>query len=165
MRFSVLSQLYQAIAALALGMSCAVFYDILRIIRIRCVSSLVTVICDFIFSLIFCCGLFLLGFSIGSGQQRVFMTVFSALSAALYFCLFSKCVRKILTYFFAFAGKILHIAALPAVFVLKLFKNFIFFSKNLFHYIKKWYTIKDTSKYLRTQIKRSRLIGPDGKGR
>ena len=165
MGFSIVSQLYEAIAALALGMVSGVVYDILRIVRKGCNSKIVTALCDIIFSLFFCCSLFVLGFSLGSGEQRVFMTVFAVLSAALYFCLFSRFVCKLLSYIFQFLGKIIHIVVLPLIFLLELIKKFIFFTKNLFHYIKKWYTIKNTYRYFNSQKKRSRNPGYDMEGR
>jgi hypothetical protein len=164
MHLSVIGQFYQALSAMALGIMCAVIYDFLRTLRRRFPGVFVTAVCDFLFSLVFCCGLFLLGFSLGSGEQRLFMMIFAFLAASLYFCLCSRFMLGIFGILLTFIGKILSVAAFPLVLVSKLFEKINFFLKNLFHYIKKWYTIENIYGYFSAKSKHSRISCSDKKG-
>ncbi|MBQ8974625.1 MAG: spore cortex biosynthesis protein YabQ [Oscillospiraceae bacterium] len=138
-------QLLQALAAFCLGLVGAIFYDALRVLRRRVNSRALTAVCDILFSLCFCCGLFLLGFSVGMGRQRVFMWLFAALSAALYFNTAGPLVRNLIAGFYDIVFKIVHLALTPVDIILFFAKKIIYFMKNIFHYAVKWYTIYSVS--------------------
>jgi hypothetical protein len=139
-------QLLQALAAFCLGAAGGIFYDFLRVLRRRRRSRLFTALCDLLFSLVFCCGLFLLGFDLGLGELRLFMAIFAGLGAMAYFYTAGPFVRRAFSLACTGGAKVLSVAAIPAAMGWKLQKKFIFFVKNVFSYAKKRFTIYLVSK-------------------
>ena len=85
METQISTQAAQACASLAVGVSLGLFYDLLRILRQRLHSDIVTFVLDTLFWVGAGLGLFSLGLGPGGGELRLFMIAFSVLGAVLYF--------------------------------------------------------------------------------
>ena len=130
------SQLRQALAAFCLGLLLGAVYDVLRVLRRRFPSRLLTALCDLVYAFFCCLCLFAVGFTQGGGRVRVFVTVFALLSAALYFYTVGPFFLRLTEGLFALLGRVFRPAAL---FFRSIKKKICFFSKNLFSSGKKEY--------------------------
>lgn len=89
MEISIAGQAATLVGAVALGLTVGLFYDILRILRVRLKSWLLSGILDFVFWIIVAAALFLYALSAGNGQVRIFMTLGLMGGGFLYFWLLS----------------------------------------------------------------------------
>lgn len=134
MASTVSSQLRQALAAFCLGLLLGAVYDVLRVLRRRFPSRLLTALCDLVYAFFCCFSLFAVGFTQGGGRVRVFVTVFALLSAALYFYTVGPLFRRLTDALFGLLGRVFRPVTLFSRFVRK---KICFFSKNLFSSAKK----------------------------
>jgi len=137
MHLSITNQLLSACAALGIGAAAGILYDILRIARRRLHTALVTAAADLIFWLAVSLSLFLAGIILLNGEQRIFMWIFTAFGAGMYFALCSRLMIPLLDFFVDFSLYITAWVCYPFAFMLSLVKKFLQFFKNLYLYLKK----------------------------
>jgi len=143
METTVIGQLLETAAALALGAAAGVFYDILRVIRRRLPIKLVTLLCDLVFSVAAGLALFVLGMTIGGGRQRVLSAALSAAGFALYFLTLTRPATYILEGLADLVAVFIQLLCFPLVFLLKTIKLFSVFSKKVFNYGLGWYIFRE----------------------
>ena len=85
MEIAISRQIMEALVAFGLGAAAGIFYDILRVLRSRLRSPIVTFISDIIFGVVFGLALFFAGMTAGEGRQRLFMTIIAAIGGTAYF--------------------------------------------------------------------------------
>jgi len=137
----VSQQLVEAAASLALGFAAGFFYDVLRVIRRRAGSTVVTWMTDLLFWVVIALALFMVGFTAGQGRQRVYMTVMSILAAVLYFCTLSRACTFLAGKAVDFFVLVIKIVTYPLRLILSVLKKFANFIKKVFQYWRRWYTI------------------------
>ena len=133
MHVDLAQQLTQAGAAFVLGLASGLLYDIVRILRRRVKSFFFAAVCDGAFWR--CCFsvLYLLGLSIGDGQQRGFLSVFAVLGGAAYLSIISRFLLPIMEGICRFIVKILAFILSPLKFFARGAKKISKKFKNLFH--------------------------------
>lgn len=102
------AELLQALLSLLLGAGTGLVYDFLRELR-RAGGRLAAALCDVVFCILLCFGLFAFGLGPGEGSLRLFMLCLLAAGWALYGLTLSAPMRGI----FSFLVKSLHRACLP----------------------------------------------------
>ena len=143
METSVLGQLVETAAALALGAAAGLFYDALRVIRRRLPIKLVTLLCDLVFSVAAGCAIFVLGMTIGGGRQRALTATITVLGGVLYFLTLTRPTMYILEGVADLISLLTRLLGFPAVFLLKTSKIFAIFSKKVFNYGLGWYIFRE----------------------
>ena len=78
-----------------LGAAAGLIYDLLRTVRLRRRSLLLTHLTDVIYVLLLMLGLFRLALSMGAGELRLYMMVGALLGAVLYFWLPARLLRPL----------------------------------------------------------------------
>ena len=141
MELLISRQLIEAAASIALGLAAGFFYDILRVIRRRADSRIVTWAADLLFWIVTAPALFIVGFTAGAGHQRVYMTALSILSAGLYFGMFSRACMHLAAKVVDFFVLIIKIVTYPLGLILMILKKIAKIIKKTFQYWQKWYTI------------------------
>lgn len=96
MELAVSFQLYQASAALLLGVAAGLFYDVLRIIRHRIRRKAVTVSLDMLYWLALAIALFAQTMIVGHGFLQMFLLLANCGGAVVYFIILSAPVLRIL---------------------------------------------------------------------
>ena len=154
MHISISYQLLAAGAALSLGASLGILFDIFRVIRRHGAPRFLCIIMELLFAF-FCGGsIFWLGLSAGHGEQRLYMTVLAFCGSILYFLLFSPLVLQCMNAAIGLIAKILYFLSAPVRSFLRILKKFPVFFKKHFPYWKYWYKI--SSVY--NEPKRSRIL-------
>ena len=90
MEISISQQLIAALWSIVLGVAAGFFYDILRAFRRRLKTGFFTAAADVLFWSTCAAGLFLLGFTFGEGEFRLYMLILSAVGGAVYFAALSS---------------------------------------------------------------------------
>ena len=90
MLLPVSSQISAAAVSIALGAAAGFLYDFLRALRHRLRSAAVTALIDMLFWAVFGVSLFLVGFTFGGGEHRLYMSLFAVLGGTLYFLFLSS---------------------------------------------------------------------------
>ncbi len=142
---SISQQLLEAGTALALGAATGCLFDFFRCLG-RKLGRFTRWIADVLTALVFCMGLFVLAFTLGGGELRLFMVLLAGCGAILYFCLLSWLFMKIWGAIIGSIFYILHILAIPFQKPAAGVKKFCKKLKNRFPSLKKWYTIRNTNK-------------------
>jgi len=145
MNLPVSTQLAQTAAALAVGASLGLYYDILRVIRQKSGRYFVTLILDTVFWIGAVLALFALGLGPGLGELRMFMVCAVGLGGLIYFLGMSKLVIWVLSGSFDISAKILRFILQPLKRIIELIKKAL---KKLSEKVKKpfqksrkWFTI------------------------
>ena len=87
MHISIPYQLLAAGAALSLGASLGLLFDVFRVIKRHGAPLFLRIAADLLFA-VFCGGsIFWLGLSAGHGEQRLYMTILAVCGSILYFLL------------------------------------------------------------------------------
>jgi spore cortex biosynthesis protein YabQ len=141
MELTISQQLIEAAAALLLGISAGFLYDVLRAVRRRADSKIVTSALDLLFWIVAGVLLFAVGFFAGQGRQRVYMTVLAIVSAAVYFCTLSRAFVLLCEKLVDFVLFLIKILTYPLVLLVRFLKKIIELEKKLFQYRRRWYTI------------------------
>ena len=135
----------QAIAlagAVALGLVAGVFYDILRITRVRLKSWIVSGILDLAFWLAAVAALFIYSLAMGNGQLRIFMILGVMGGGTLYFLLLSRPMLWMGYRIADFVRLVFHILTRPIVWVWEFCKKIQKIIKNIFHSGARWFKMK-----------------------
>lgn len=157
MELRINTQIAQAAASLAVGLSLGLYYDFLRIFRLRLRADAVTLALDVLFWAGAALALFSLGLGPGEGELRLFMLIGAALGASAYFSALSGLVMAVLNliadliarFVNLIAGLIARFFALllrPLHIILVFLKNISENLKKLFQNGLKWFTIKFNGK-------------------
>lgn len=128
-----LAQLTQALSSVLFGAALGLLYDVLR--AFRRVLGVKSAAADLVFCLCTLCALFYLGMSLGEGQLRIFMTLFSGLGCALYL----GCVTP---FMLPPMVRLLRTLLLPLKKMFSLCKKVEIFFKKGFQSLWKWFRIK-----------------------
>jgi hypothetical protein len=142
MEIAVSGQAAEAALSLALGAAVGIIYDLLRAIRRRLSGKAVTAIADGLFWIICAIGLFLLGFGVGHGRQRIFMTVLAFLGAVLYFLTASRIIFAFWMLVTGGIGIILKFLLAPLGIIKKFLRKILGILKKIFSSWGKWYKIQ-----------------------
>ena len=151
MEISITHQLIEIAASAIFGISAGLLYDFFRVVRSYFKGRLVTDFLDFVYWAVCGLGLFLMGLSIGNGQQRIAAVMVASVAAGIYFWAASPLTLKLLFLMARLCEKIVCASLVPLGFLEKTFKKFCKKTKTFFHYSKKWYKID--RKYVKTSIK------------
>lgn len=157
MEVPVLRQMAEMAASICFGAAAAFLYDIFRTMRNVLRLKRAVHVMDGLYWLICSCSLFLLGFTIGEGRQRVAMTVLAFVGGGIYFVTVSRHMLSVLekcALFLAGAAKIVWSPVLKFVKLIKIIRENL---KNLFHYNSKWYRMD--KKYKKAERKLSSKHG------
>lgn len=171
MEVNLLTQAVTFGGAVLLGAALGLVYDFFRVLRRRLRLPLLGTVLDLLFWVLVTVGLFLYAILKGGGQLRLYMTVALFLGAVVYFLtlsrpalIFADLVADALTAFF-------RILVLPVIILARFAKKLKNFSKQHFHYAKKWYSIKLIPEDMEDLTRRAsgdperRRRGADKKGR
>jgi hypothetical protein len=167
MSINITKQTAEAAYALLLGGVLGVLYDFLGMYRRAAVTlksstvnagrinvlngkrgrRLSTFTSTLLFDLLFCvlsgAGFFMLGYGPGGGKLRLFLLLFIAAGAALYFKFFSRFIRKLLELLTYAVVRIFRLLIInPIRWVIKIHKKFTNSAKNNLQLSKKRFTIK-----------------------
>ncbi|MBR7081827.1 MAG: spore cortex biosynthesis protein YabQ [Oscillospiraceae bacterium] len=137
MLLPVSSQISAAVASIALGAAAGFFYDFLRALRRRLRSAAATALIDVLFWAVFGVSLFLLGFTLGGGEHRIYMSLLAVLGGALYFLLLSSLGLWLCDKIAGFLAFLIKCALKPLTFTWQFHKKVLEIIKNTFIFEKK----------------------------
>lgn len=138
----VSEQLVTLLAALLLGAVGAWLYDLLRAVRLKRKSRLLTHLTDGVY--VGLCLLALLGFALhrGEGELRLYMLLGIFLGTVAYFLLLSRSLRPLWDFWAEAAAAFGHVLVLPIRYLLKICKKVFCALKKYFQFAKKYAKIK-----------------------
>lgn len=141
MDIPISTQLAQIAASTLVGAGLGLFYDFLRIFRIRLRHNIITLLLDLVFWIVGILALFSLGLGPGQGTLRLFMVIFVLFGSILYFLGLSKLIMRIFTLLFDTIIKIIALFKAPALRIADINKKLLKKQKKLFQKSAKWFTI------------------------
>ena len=128
--------------ALLLGAGAGVVYDLFRVLRVRVKVRGLGVLLDLLFWLGLTVALFVWSLEAWGGWIRLYGAGGILLGGGIYFCLLSPPVLKIAYRAADLTEILVRLVLLPMKGGIFLLKKIDFFVKNSFHYVSKWYRIK-----------------------
>ncbi|MEG1404910.1 MAG: spore cortex biosynthesis protein YabQ, partial [Oscillospiraceae bacterium] len=134
-------QLLTAFISFAGGLFWGIYYDLLKALRLRAKSVIITALCDLSVCLAAFCILVFLSMSPGRGEARLYIFISAIVGAAVYFSTFSPAFLAYFGICLDLAARVFRILRRPlAILPEKLVKTKNIF-KNLFQKMCLWFTI------------------------
>ena len=133
MDITILGQARQAVLSLLFGLCAGFLYDFFRALRRKFPSELFTALTDALFWIICAFSLFLFGMTVGGGQQRIFVFVFSALGFCVYLYALSSAGFWVWNTIVVLISRILSYLLIPLAFFCTTIKKIALFAKKVFH--------------------------------
>ena len=155
MELPISMQLQEAAASLLFGAVLGLVYDLMRAVRIKAGGPAVHIL-DILYCAFAAMAMFTLGIASGEGRLRVFMAIIAAAGAGLYFISFGRLVFPAACYLVGLISRLIVFCLIPIKLLSKPLKKCLFFFKNIFQNVKRWFTI--ILNYPRAQ----KLSGGDG---
>jgi hypothetical protein len=141
-KLPVSQQLAEAAAGIAVGIAIGLLYDVFRVIRRHSRLRAIDVLCDVVFCAAAGAALFSLGVSVGRGRHRIYVTALAMLGWALYSATVSRAALFLFTGIYSVLSFCLRPVIILGGIICRFLKKFEIFTKNIFHSLKKCYTIK-----------------------
>lgn len=141
MNITIAEQLHSLLGALLLGIGAGLWYDLLRVLRYRCVPGLATILLDLLFWVLVTVALFCWSVVAGRGLVQVSICAALMVGFLLYFHFFSHLFFPILRRLVGGISSILHCFFAPFRFIGKICascgKKVYYFCKKLFSFLQK----------------------------
>ncbi|MBQ4039742.1 MAG: hypothetical protein IJC91_01290 [Oscillospiraceae bacterium] len=150
------AQLQLILSCVVFGFTAGIVWDLLRAFRPKRAHFANTLL-DVLSVTAFFVVLFLIGYTAGSGAQRIYAPLFSLCACALYFCGLSSVFLGIFRKAAALLRKFFGFIFFPVRYLLKTAKKFCKILKNFFYSSKICYTMKCRRKNVKDE-------GPTEKG-
>lgn len=150
MEISVAAQAVSLAGALALGVAVGLLYDLFRILRVRIPWRVMGGFLDLVFWLLVTAALFVYTVAVGDGRVRFFLVAAILGGAVAYFLLLSRWALKLGYLFADLLGLLWRLLTLPVTGLLAICKKIKKIAKNHFHYVRKWYRIRQIPKEMET---------------
>ena len=150
MEISVAAQAVSLAGALALGVAVGLLYDLFRILRVRIPWRVMGGFLDLVFWLLVTAALFVYTVAVGDGRVRFFLVAAILGGAVAYFLLLSRWALKLGYLFADLLGFLWRLLTLPVTGLLAICKKIKKIAKNHFHYVRKWYRIRQIPKEMET---------------
>ena len=128
--------------AILLGMAAALLYDLLRAFRLR--LPRLTSALDILYCMAAGLAVFLFMLRRAQGQLRLYLLLGAVGGGVLFFTAFSPFLRPVWDFWVDTLAFLLHLTAIPLRGAENLCKKIGRWGKNLFYFIRKCYTIKNT---------------------
>ena len=141
MAVDIMEQGQALLEALLLGLAAGVFYDLLRILRVRIKIPFFAHGLDFLFWILVTFGVFLWSQEAWGGTVRLYGILFLLLGGLTYFLLISRLILYLGYRIADIVSFLCLIIRLPVTLVLHLVKKISKILKNYFQFQKKWYNI------------------------
>ena len=154
MEVSIEAQLAAFGGAFLIGAAAGVLYDLFRVLRVRIRIPLIGIVLDALFWILVTAALFLWSVRATGGEVRIYVVAAIFLGGVLYFWKVSSWVLKLGYQLADFCVLLFHVALFPLTLGAEWLKNFRKFAKNIFHYRRKWYKIKQITKEAETARRR-----------